>query len=44
MEVKMICFMKEVMHRVKTTVKMMIVAVMTFLWVSVVNIVVNFGI
>jgi hypothetical protein len=36
--------MKEVMHQVKTTVKVILVALITFFWVSVVNIVANFGV
>jgi hypothetical protein len=37
LEVKMTFYMKEVMHRVKTTVNMILVAVTVIWWVSVMN-------
>ena len=37
MEVKITCYMKKVTHRVKTTMKMILVAVMTIFCVSVMN-------
>jgi hypothetical protein len=37
MEVKMTIYMKQVMHWVKTTMKMILVAVMKIFWVSMMN-------
>jgi len=37
MEVKMTFYMKKMMHRVKTTMKMILVAVTTIFWVSMMN-------
>jgi hypothetical protein len=37
MEVKMTFYMKKVTHRVKTTVKMILEALTTIFWVSVMN-------
>jgi len=37
MEVKMTFYMKKVMHRVKTTMKMILVAVTKIFWVSMMN-------
>jgi len=36
-EVKMISYVKKVTHQVKTTMKMILVAVTTIFWVSVMN-------
>jgi len=37
MEVKMTFYIKKVTHRVKTTMKMILVAMMTIFWVSMMN-------
>jgi len=37
MEVKMTFYMKKVTHRVKTTMQMILVAVTTIFWVSMLN-------
>jgi len=37
MEVKMAFYMKKVTHRVKTTTKMILVAVTTIFWVTMMN-------
>jgi len=37
MEVKMTFYMKKVIHRVKTTMKIILVAVTTIFWVSVMS-------
>jgi len=37
MEVKMTFYMKKMTHHMKTTMKMILVAVMTIFWVSVMN-------